>query len=126
MTFDLSSGMLAQAAASAEAGKVKITRYAHTAVELTASSSASGLVVLCDMIYPGWRAYVDGRPADILKVNGIFRGVAVPAGQHSVAFRFEPASLRNGLILLCLGLLAIGGCLAASCLPRRNRNEQLA
>ncbi len=107
-----------------EPGTVKITRYAHAAVELTASSSASGLVVLCDMIYPGWQAYVDGRPADILKVDGIFRGVAVPAGQHSVAFRFEPASLRNGLILLCLGLLAIGGCLAASCVPRRKKNER--
>ncbi|MDM8005338.1 MAG: YfhO family protein [Phycisphaerae bacterium] len=103
---------------------VKITRHAHTAVELTSSSSVSGLVVLCDMIYPGWRAYVDGRPADILRVNGIFRGVAVPAGQHSVAFRFEPASLRNGLILLCLGLLAVGGCVAVSCLPSRRKCER--
>ncbi len=110
--------------APAEPGGVRILRYAHSAVEMTTASSVPGLVVLCDMMYPGWRAYVNGRSADILKVNGIFRGVCVPAGECRVEFRFEPASLRNGLILLCLGLLAIGGCLVTLCLPRRKKDER--
>ncbi len=114
------------AEAPPEPGRVSVARYAHTGVEMTSSSAAAGVVVLCDMMYPGWRAYVDGRPADILEVNGIFRGVCVPAGEHLVSFRFEPVSLRNGLILLCLGLLAMGGCVVASCLPPRKRTPQVS
>jgi uncharacterized membrane protein YfhO len=47
-------------------------------------------------MYPGWRVYVDDRKVTILRVNGIFRGVLVPPGEHRVSFRYEPASLRAG------------------------------
>jgi len=113
-------------AAPGEPGRVRIVRYGHSAVTMTTSTSVPGLVVLCDMMYPGWRAYVNGRSADILKVNGIFRGVHVPAGECRVEFRFEPGSLRAGLVLMCLGLLAVGGCFAASCRPSRRKGERLA
>lgn len=112
--------------APAEPSRVKIVHYVHSAVKMTTSSSAPGLVVLCDMMYPGWRAYVNGRSADILKVNGIFRGVCVPAGECRVEFRFESGRLRMGLVLLWLGLLVAGGCFAASCLPSRSKGERLA
>ena len=49
-----------------------------------------GFLVLNDAWYPWWRAEVDGRSADILKANVLFRAVAVMPGQHRVRFRFEP------------------------------------
>ncbi|MGQ9651975.1 MAG: hypothetical protein ACUVXJ_17875 [Phycisphaerae bacterium] len=118
--MDLPSGV------PAEPGRVKIVRYDHSAVKITTSSSARGLVVLCDMMYPGWRAYVNGRSADILKVNGIFRGVCVPAGECRVEFRFEPGRLRIGLVFLWLGLVVAGGCFAASYLPSQSKGKRLA
>jgi len=88
-------------------GKVSITRYAHCTVELATSSEQAGIVVLCDIMYPGWRVYVDGSPDELFKADGIFRGVWVPAGEHQVLFRFEPAGLRRGWIMLGCGLFIL-------------------
>jgi uncharacterized membrane protein YfhO len=108
------------------AGEVRITRYAHAAVELATSSDRAGIVVLCDMMYPGWQVEVDGAPAELLKVDGIFRGVRVPAGEHAVVFRFEPAVLRQGWQLagggaVVLALMMIIAMLTRSTASRSTR-----
>jgi uncharacterized membrane protein YfhO len=46
--------------------------------------------------YPGWVARVDGRPVPILAADYLFRAVAVPAGRHSIEFRYEPRSIKIG------------------------------
>jgi uncharacterized membrane protein YfhO len=46
--------------------------------------------------YPGWAATVDGAAAPIYRTNYAFRGVSVPAGEHTVDFRYRPASVRYG------------------------------
>jgi len=73
------------------------------------------LLVLADAWYPGWRARVDGAEAPVLRVNGLFRGVRVPAGARRVVLRFEPwtftagawTSLASALVLGALGALAL-------------------
>jgi uncharacterized membrane protein YfhO len=50
----------------------------------------AGLLVLSDNYYPGWRAYIDGTPAEILRANCTMRAVRVPAGRHVVSFVFVP------------------------------------
>jgi len=47
-------------------------------------------VVLNDVWHPWWFAEVDGTPVPLLRANGIFRAVAVPAGEHEVRFVFRP------------------------------------
>jgi hypothetical protein len=84
---------------------VTVAHYGYTSVDLTTSAVDPGVVVLCDVMYPGWRAYVDGKRTPIFKTDGVFRSVGVPAGQHRVSFRFEPAALRRGCGLLLVGLL---------------------
>ncbi len=56
----------------------------------------SGLWVVSDTWFPGWRATIDGAPTEILRVNGVVRGVRVPAGAHRVEMRYEPQSFRLG------------------------------
>jgi hypothetical protein len=55
-----------------------------------------GMVVLSDMFYPGWTAYVDDRPTPVTRVDYCLKGVEVPAGSRRVAFRYEPQSFRRG------------------------------
>ena len=55
-----------------------------------------GLLVLSEVAYPGWRAAVDGRPAQLERA-GIFRAVRLPPGGHEVVFTFRPWSLYVGL-----------------------------
>jgi uncharacterized membrane protein YfhO len=66
----------------------------------------SGYLVLSDTFYPGWRAFVDGRRAEIVPADHAFRAVYVPVGQHVVEFRYQPGSLQFGAILSALAWLA--------------------
>ena len=70
-------------------------------------SAHDALLVLSDTHYPGWRATVDGRTAAIHRVDYILRGVSVPAGEHKVDFRYEPASWRAGAIVTVATFLAL-------------------
>jgi hypothetical protein len=62
----------------------------------------------------GWHATIDGRPAPVLLADGIFRGVVVPPGRHTVRFHYASADARRGLwisgaaILALVVLVAIG------------------
>lgn len=85
-----------------------LTRIAEEGPETVvaeSSSDSAGIVVLADSAYPGWRADVDGKPAEILRVDGCFRGVAVAAGSHKVTFRYRPVSFYAGSAVSILALL---------------------
>ncbi len=84
-----------------------IRRLEPERVEIDAASSADGLLVLSDTFYPGWRATVDGSEVEILRANGLFRAVRIPAGPHRVVFEYAPRSLRRGAWLSGLSLLAL-------------------
>ena len=71
-------------------GTARIIRYANTEVVVEVEAPAAGFLVLNDVWHPWWRASVDGRTAEILKANVLFRAVAVPAGRHMVRFTFHP------------------------------------
>ncbi len=76
---------------------VRITRYENTYVTLAATFSEDGIAVLADAYYPGWKAIVDGKDAEILAVNINQRGVVVPKGEHTIRFFYEPESMRWGI-----------------------------
>jgi hypothetical protein len=66
-----------------------------------------GLLVLSEINYPGWRVWIDGAPAQIQTVDGILRGVALSAGNHSVRFEFRPTIVLAGCALALVGWAAM-------------------
>jgi len=66
---------------------------------IVANMSGAGLVVLADAWFPGWDAWVDGRPVPILRAQYAFRAVAVPDGRHTIEFRYRPRSFWFGVAL---------------------------
>ncbi|MEZ4636939.1 MAG: YfhO family protein [Caldilineaceae bacterium] len=79
-------------------------------------------LVLSDAYYPGWRATIDGADTPIHPTNVLFRGVAVPAGEHEIVFTFDPPTWRNGVVISGAGLvLWIGIIIAAVLVRRRDR-----
>jgi uncharacterized membrane protein YfhO len=70
-----------------------------------------------EIYYPEWHAYIDGKEVAMVKTNFLLRGVHVPAGKHTVEFRFISPSFEqgrmismaaNGIILL-IGALGLFG-----------------
>lgn len=89
------------------AGSAEIFRYEPNRVDVRTKAAAPSILVLAENHYPGWRAYLDGRRVDMLRVNYAQRGVSVPAGEHEVSFRYRPASFYAGLALSLLAALAL-------------------
>lgn len=77
-------------------------------IEVTTTTDAAGLLVLSEIAYPAWKAYVDGQATEILTANHVLRAVPIPPGTHAVELRYESARLRTGLII---SLLAYGAAL---------------
>ena len=69
------------------------------------SPSQEYTLVTSEIAYPGWRAWVDGKPAQILVVDGLLRAVRIQGGAHQVVFSFFPLSLLAGLALWGCGLI---------------------
>lgn len=65
----------------------------------------AGWVVLADTSFPGWTADIAGARVPIHRANGCMRAAPVPAGQHTLRFRYEPFSFRAGLFLTLTALL---------------------
>jgi hypothetical protein len=80
-------------------------------VRVDADFPQNGFLVLADVNYDGWSAFLDGGRVPLLQADYAFRAVRVPAGKHTVEFRYTPLSFWGGLILsaavLAL-LLAVG------------------
>jgi len=72
-------------------------------------AAGDGLLVLSNVDYPGWQATLDGRPAEIVRADGVLQGVFVPEGAHRVAMAYRPAAVRWGGWLSALGLLLAAG-----------------
>jgi len=69
---------------------VEITTFEADRVDVSVTTDSAGVLVLADSWYPGWSALIDGVPTEILRADVAFRGVEVPAGEHTVRFVYEP------------------------------------
>ena len=76
-----------------------LTSYEPDRLGVSTSTTAPGLLVLGEIYYPSWKAYLEGRPTDLYVADGTLRAVPVPPGEHLVELRFESASLALGILL---------------------------
>jgi uncharacterized membrane protein YfhO len=83
-------------------------------VRIRSRAATAGLLVLSDRYDPNWRVTVDGRRARALRVNYVFRGVAVPAGEHEVAWTYCPASFVWGCWISAITLFVLLALLVVS------------
>jgi hypothetical protein len=100
----------------------QFTEDSDERIRLSVDAKRAGYLVLSDTYYPGWQATVDGRRAEIQPADVAFRAVAVPAGRHTVAFEYNPLSVRVGGALSLAGLVAIA--LGLLLTRRRTRTER--
>jgi hypothetical protein len=88
---------------------VQVTHITPARIGYTIQRSKPGLMVMSEIYYPaGWKAFIDGEPAEHFRANYILRAMIVPEGLHQIEFVFDPESVKKGKsISLFAGLLSL-------------------
>jgi hypothetical protein len=77
-------------------------------IEVAISTNSTGWLRFAESWYPGWYATIDGQRASVERVDYLFKGVCVPAGNHIVTFRYLPTAFHLvlwvslGTLIFCL------------------------
>ncbi|HTG43793.1 MAG TPA: YfhO family protein, partial [Verrucomicrobiae bacterium] len=84
-----------------------ITKYQPTSIDISAEVKTPSLLVLFDKYDPQWTVTVDGKPANLLRADFIFRGVMLEPGSHQVhlSFRTPLKGLYVSLASIAMGFL---------------------
>lgn len=85
--------------------KSEVRSYDGQRVEIEVETDKNAFLVLTDVYYPGWNAYINGEKAEIYQADYAFRAVPVRKGKQKVIFRYQPKSLVWGGILTLTGFL---------------------
>ncbi len=88
-------------------GSAEVTHHEPNRLEVKTVSSVPAILVLSENHYPGWRASVDGRTVEVMRVDYNLRGVALPAGSHTVRLFYQPKSVIAGLMISLLTMAAL-------------------
>ncbi len=72
---------------------IRLTKYEPNQLVYTASATKAELAVFSEIYYPGWKATIDGKEAEIIRTDYVLRALVIPAGTHEIEFSFHPASI---------------------------------
>jgi len=104
-------GALGQPAASGELGTVELLSWSPNDIRLRAVASRPAALVITETYWPDWKASVDGKAQPLVRADGLFRAVPVPAGSHEIQMKIAPSLLYAGAALSLGGLLLAACCL---------------
>lgn len=97
------------------ASDIYFVEYKPNYLKYETEASQDQLAVFSEIYFAnGWNAYVDGELKPHWRANYVLRSMVVPAGEHTVEFKFEPeiyhtgekVSLAGSILLI---LFVIGG-----------------
>lgn len=109
--------------AAGSAGAVSTRTYSNEKITLEAQVAENALLVLSEKYYEGWKAYVDGKQADIYPVNHVLRGVYMVPGKHRVEFVFDPLPFKVGKYLTLASMVFFSIVLAREWWLRRKASQ---
>lgn len=128
--IDKSTQAVTQFPVSADtSASIQLLKYdADTIVYKTVSPSPQ-FAVFSEIYYPaGWNAYLDGKKTDYYKVNYLLRGMPVPAGTHTIEFRFEPSVYSTSYSIalwstIAMYIFIIGGFIMSYLEAKRRKRD---
>ena len=94
---------------------ITLKEYKPNHLTYVSNSGKEQLAVFSEIYFDkGWNAYIDGKSAPYFRANYVLRAMIVPAGKHTIEYKFEPAVYRTGEKIslassLLLIILLIGG-----------------
>ena len=99
---------LNEATPAAQGDTIFETSYAPNRLTYHSHSANGGVAVFSEVYFPwGWTATVDGKEVPIGRVNYVLRALQLPAGDHSVEFKFEPKAVSTSDTIATWAIVAI-------------------
>jgi hypothetical protein len=86
-----------------------ITDSANRVAVDTGVGEGGGYLVMLDSFSDDWSVTADGRPATIVRANGLFRAVRLTPGAHLVEFRYRPRAFFAGAAISAVALTSVLG-----------------
>jgi hypothetical protein len=106
--------------------KISLISYKPNELSYESTSKNEGLAVFSEIYYnvrDEWKVTIDGKPADLIRANYVLRALRIPAGKHSIVFKFEPLSVAAGSkVDLVSSLLLVALVAGAVVITARNKN----
>jgi hypothetical protein len=76
---------------------IQLISHKPNYLKYVSNNSKNGFGVFSEMYYEnGWKATIDGNETKIHRVNYVLRGLQIPAGKHTIEFKFEPQVVKTG------------------------------
>lgn len=92
-------------------GTIKVVEYKPNYIKYKSENNGDGLAVFSEMYYKnGWNAYIDGKLTDHFPVDYVLRAMEIPAGKHTIEFKFEPQIIQTGgtiTLISSIGMLLL-------------------
>jgi hypothetical protein len=77
--------------------EIKLVQNKNDYIQYAFNADKNQFAVFSEIYYPyGWTAAIDGKEADIVRINYLLRGLSIPAGKHDIVFEFKPKSVELG------------------------------
>ena len=87
---------------------IALNLYKPNHVKYTSNNKNYGFAVFSEMYYKnGWKATIDGKEAKIYNVDYVLRGLEIPAGKHSIEFKFEPQVIQTGSTIALFSAIGV-------------------
>lgn len=119
-------GVLGNAAPGSAGDSIVETSYAPNRLTYKSTTSSPRVAVFSEIYFPwGWEATIDGKPAEIGRVNYVLRAMVIPAGEHEIVMTFDPASVHSTTTVATIAVFIIylAAIAAIACGIARNRKE---
>ncbi|MBS1735963.1 MAG: YfhO family protein [Bacteroidetes bacterium] len=97
-----------QAPVSDSTASIKLISNLNDQINYLYESKTPQVAVFSEIYYPfGWDVYVDGKKDNYFKTDYVLRGMYLPAGKHSIEFKFEPKSYTIGRMISIIASLLV-------------------
>ncbi|MEZ4803098.1 MAG: YfhO family protein [Gelidibacter sp.] len=94
---------------------INISIYKPNYLKYKSNNIYDGFAVFSEVYYGhGWKSFIDGKQTPHHRVDYVLRGMAIPKGEHTIEFKFEPEVIKTGSSIalassILFGLLVLGG-----------------
>ena len=106
---------------------INLETYKPNYLKYVSTNSNAGFGVFSEIYYPkGWIATIDGKEATILNVNYVLRGLQIPAGKHTIEFKFEPEVVKTGGMIALISSVLMLGVIGLGIFYWRKKTQEVA